>query len=192
MNVSVSKLDAFKRFEDGNMDEDEFVSYLEGRIKEEKMRAINIGNAFHELVLSDKPIDGEIIEANGFAFDGDSLRKVREYVDGYKFEIPIQKTYSSDIEITGRLDFSYGIAGGDLKTTSRIELERYMDSYQWRLYLWMSGLEIFSYVIVELNDKYNTASVNRIQVIDMYPYIGMENDCLSLISRFLYWLGKIT
>jgi hypothetical protein len=139
MRISVTELDAYRRYRDQEDVELEQL-LLQLRKLEPPSQAMLAGKAFHYVLEHAKPgeeLTTAKVDDFTFRFQLDcalELPRVREL----KGEIVVM-TSVGPVTLVGVVD---GLDGPviDYKLTSRFEAERYADSYQWRCYLLMFGM----------------------------------------------------
>lgn len=191
MNVyRVSHVERFRQFEqDEEADASSLLADIRG--ESEPSTAMLAGTAFHKAIeQAYTGVELDSIEQDGFrfAFTGDlsiELAPIRE--------VRASKTYMVDgkpIMISGQLDQIVGRRIEDHKTTARFDPERYMDGYQWRLYLEIFGADVFRWNIFELADQgqdddgtllYEVRSQHR---LEQHRYPALGEDCQALVERF--------
>lgn len=100
-------------------------------------------------------------------------------------EIPLQREHNG-IMLFGRCDAMDANTVHDTKTTSAIDLDRYLESYQWRSYLWMSGRRSFVYDILKVKVEEDTkiVTVQEYVPLKISAYPGLVRDVESLLEEF--------
>lgn len=91
------------------------------------------------------------------------------------------------ITLVGRTDALDAVSVHDIKTTgSAIDADRYLDSYQWRSYLWMSGCRLFVYDVlkVKLDEEAKSVTVQEYVRIPITAYPGMDCDVETVLEEF--------
>lgn len=193
MRVSVTTLDAFYRYING----DEYISYEDiiNRIlrKDVSSRAMEIGSAFHGAleILPDETESIERLEKDGITF---SFADDIEYIIQPKIREVKTEYELNGFTIVGVADAIYGDTVIDHKTTSRLDLDRYHDSLQWRFYLQMFNANRFMYQIFQIEvdkEDENKYTVNSIDRISFYRYPEMEAENERLITEFSYFVKQI-
>lgn len=186
MRVHVTDLDQliwFRRIEE--MTIEELVSRL--RRESPPNRAMELGTAWHS-ILEEPPEDDLVaVERNGFTFvvecDAEiTLPQVRE--------IRAEKTYMVDgiaVTLTGGCDGISGNVVTDHKTASKLDPERYADSYQWRAYLDIFGADVFEYILYQALDRGEDKPViiKDVMPFRFYRYPDMEADLMAVIRQFV-------
>jgi hypothetical protein len=191
IRVSVSDLDAYRSY---LLDEERGLPELLARLRREDEKTLGMvaGSALHKAL--ELAAEGETLhlEADGFVFTfaGDfeiPLSRARE--------IPISADYPTPhgiVHVRGRVDEINGLEVVDHKTTGRIDLERLMDSYQWRLYLDIIGAATFRWNILEMkrlgcadpSDEREFYEVTNIQTLRQVRYPGIHEDTTRLCESF--------
>lgn len=189
MKYRVSMVESFRKWEaDPDADDDSLADLLanlrgEG-VASELMRA---GTAFHKaLETAPTGIDVSELGAEGYTFHiTDSLEIGLTMIR----ELRASKTYIVDgvpIVISGQVDQLEGRRIEDHKTTGRFDAERYMEGYQWRLYLDIFGAHHFRWNVFEIAamDEPKTYQVFAQHRLEQYRYPALGDDCQALVSRF--------
>lgn len=186
MKHRVSNLEAFRQYE---ADPDAELSDLIEKVTGEwpASPVMQAGTAFHRaLELSPTGIDADELEALGhrFTFRGDfavELTPIRE--------LRASKTYIVDgkpFTVSGQVDAIDGMRIEDHKTTGRFDPDRYLEGYQWRLYLDIFGANQFRWNVFELHAieeglHYEVTAAHR---LEQWRYPGLGGDCFALVQRY--------
>lgn len=184
MTFRVSEVESFRQYV--NDDEGE-LEHLLARLRGElpPSPAMEAGTAFHKcLEVSPAGLEVSSMEANGytFTFAGDfqvELTAIRE--------VRANRTWMVDgepVTISGQLDCIHGKRIEDHKTTGRFDPERYLDGYQWRLYLAIFGADCFRWNVFEIREKDDPLvwEVFAQHRLEQFRYPGMEIDCERLVT----------
>ena len=115
-----------------------------------------------------------------------------------ELELPLNREqwcerYFGDIKILGKTD-CIGISQvNDIKTTSDIKIEKYMESWQWQIYLWITGRNKFVYNIFEIDiNKYtDKVTIKDYQELTLYRYKGMEERIINILHEYSNYLDMI-
>lgn len=181
----VSEVESFRQW---RLDEEADLDLLLQRMRgqSEPSEAMLAGTAFHAaLEAACTGIEVSTIGAQGYTF---------EFADDFRLELPAvrevraSKTYMVDgqpITISGQLDAIHGRRVEDHKTTGRFDPERYMDGYQWRLYLEIFGANLFRWNVFEIKatDDPLTWAVTAQHTLEQYRYPGIGDDCERLVTE---------
>lgn len=190
MKVRVTELDTFRQWLDS---EDDPVESLVRRLRREEppSEAMLAGIAFHAALEQATEGAVEVMAQEGYKFQFDTpmelaLPRVRE--------IRAYKQFEGDhgpIVVTGRLDAIEGRTVYDHKTTGRFNPERYLEGYQWRLYLDIFDADRFVWNVFETKEiEPKVYSVFVVHHMSQVRYPGMELDCLHLIHEFEGFAAK--
>ena len=218
INISVSNLQAFQHWIDGEYDyaEMDALEFCQSLIKPFKKKPqMMYGTAVHEYLEKGNliAVEGGIISEETDIFipwsELHDARKVRtrfESEEGWEMEpwAPSIKIEDHDFtfKIRGRVDvkniltntlIDYKIKqpwNGFLKSGYSMQ---YMDSWQWKYYLWMTGFDTFWYLIF-LKQPHKKAVGNQmidvfklkcIEPIKLYRYNELETDCKDFFNEFI-------
>lgn len=191
MRLSVSGLDAFRRYRDTeDADLDALLRQL--RKEEPPSRPMLAGSAFHHVLEHAGPGSMDYAEANGFKFrlqvDCDlPLPAIREL----KGEVQLT-TKSGPVTLVGVVDGMDGVEVWDHKLTARFDAERYAESYQWRCYLTMFGGTKFTYNIFVGKDDEDLDEwvITEFHPLTFYAYPAMRDDVMREIEQFAAFAAK--
>lgn len=184
----VSNVEQFRQWEnDDDYELETLLSRLYGL--EEPSEAMQAGTAFHKcLELSQSGLIADRMEHDGFVFtfEGDFILVLPEIR-----ELRAHKVFMVDgepIVITGQVDAIEGRRIDDTKTTGNFSPDRYLDGYQWRLYLSIFGANHFRWNVFEIanlaDDPPKQYRVRNHHTLEQFRYPGMEDDCQALVERF--------
>lgn len=182
----VSNVESFRQWRD---DEESDLDALLARLRGESQpsEVMLAGTAFHkamEMAATGSELNALHSDGYTFHFVGDfeiALPAIRE--------VRASKTYIVDgkpITISGQLDAIEGKRVDDHKTTGRFDPERYLQGYQWRLYLEIFGADQFRWNVFEIaatEDPFEW-DVRSHHTLEQFRYPGMTADCERLIVDF--------
>ncbi len=191
LRVSVTDIDSYLYWKSSEQSIEELMSRL--RKEGPETEAMRAGTAFHKaLELAE---EGELLflEADGYRFflplaeDLDiQLPTIREL----KVEREFQVDSNLIVTLVGKVDALYGDIVYDHKTTGKLDLDRFMDSYQWRMYLRQLNANTFQYNIFETSEIdercYNIVGYHEFK---QYRYPDLDQDCRLMLAEFLDFLG---
>lgn len=186
MMYRVSHVEAFRQWE---ADEETDLDWLLRRIRGEEPPSDRMlaGTALHK-ALELAPIGQEFTELR---VDGYTFRFVGDFELRLSTirELRGRKTYVVDgqpIDITGQVDQIEGKRIDDHKTTGRFDPDRYLEGYQWRMYLDIFGADHFRWNVLEIEetDDPKVWDVLNQHTLEQYRYPGLEDDCARLVERF--------
>lgn len=188
MTFRVSEAESYRQWrEDEDAELDTLLARLRGQT--EASEAMLAGTAFHKALELATVAEHDELHALGYTF---KLMGEFELAIPAIREVRASKTYTADdfaITITGQLDAIEGKRIEDHKTTGRLDIERYMAGYQWRLYLDIFGADVFRWNIFEINatDDPMTWEVWEAHRLEQFRYPAMAEDCQHLaveLGRF--------
>lgn len=187
--VSASSLDNlmwYYRIE--SMTHDEIIARL--RNEREPSADMEAGIAWHNLIETIQPgqtLDGEI-EVDGYRFQFNlddqielELPQAQE-IFGHK---AITLTDGTEVDLRCRAD---GISGNiirEWKLTKNTDPENYIESYQWRAYLYVFGCPAIEYTLFKKWMRGNLIKIQDVLSFKMYRYPAMEIDLKNKILEYI-------
>ena len=198
LSVSVSNLDYFRSWRaDEDADLDALLRRLRG--EEPQTEAMKAGEALHTALENGQICDTAELSADGYRFYVQceatiELPEIREH----KIEKPF-----GDLLVRGRVDAITNLTLSrisrvtDYKTTSQCDPERYLDGYQWRYYLEMTGCDWFTWKVFvlkeygDLPDGTRTYEITQFHELSQHRYPGMAEDCARLAADYLDFVRQI-
>lgn len=189
MRISVSDLDCYRYYK---THEDVTLEDCLAQLRRETPPSPSMmaGRALHCALETSQCGDEQIsIDKDGFRFHflcdaALSVPAVREL----KGEMSIN-TPSGPVTLVGVVD-AIDSAVTDYKLTSRFEAERFADSYQWRCYLMMFGMNRFVYKVFVGQDDDGEWLIREYHELPVYRYPGMEDDVRREVSEFAAFLRQ--
>lgn len=206
--VRVTMLEKFRRFRDQVSEsydtEQSVVDSLTGKFKGNDLT--NIGTAFHYVV--EKGAYGELVTPD-ILFDKWKVKATDEQIQicynhsqsirPFVPEVRLPKKFNSilgEITISGCTDVLQGNQERDNKFKfSPPKMVEYMDSYQWRIYLSIFGLDRFIYDVFEFigykecdGRDVTNCTLKQHEPFECIRYENMENDIQTLINYFCEWI----
>lgn len=181
MTASVSIIESFRWWEQSEQDWTEFLEHMTAP-QTPQMKA---GQVFHSCLEHAAPAEYEYFERDGYSFDF-APDFDGEIPLGQIHEIPCSKLYGP-LLVRGRVDDILGNVATDYKVTfSSFDAEKYLESYQWRLYLDMISADVFTYQVFEMYDgaALNCYTVKKLHTLRQYRYPNLHSDCARLVSEF--------
>lgn len=187
LRVSASDIDALRYF----LSEDEAeLADLLAQLRRETppTEAMQAGTALHAALEVCQPgLHGEL-SANGYTFeiraDGEiDLPEIREIKATREYEID-----GCLITLVGKVDAIPGRRVDDHKFTSRYDAERFLGSYQWRVYLEVFGADEFRWNVFEGRQDTNDPQryvIYNVHQLTMRRYPGMDVDVCRALQTFL-------
>lgn len=189
MRVSATDIDAYRRYmhdEDGDLDA--LVAQLRRELPPtEPMRA---GTAFHAALEHAEPGEVGVFEWDGYRFEIAAdveidIPEVRELKATRQYVID-----GEPVTLVGKVDAMVGKRIDDHKTTTRFDAERFLSSYQWRIYLEVFGADVFRWNVFEWSQDARDPHlyvVRNFHQLHAYRYPGIGKDVERELSAFLYF-----
>ena len=213
LRISATQLEKWRRFRElESYTEEQLCNDLFGEfIPTIKME---IGTAFHALMekikeegvivryeeLPDDGFIGTITEMNSWKFDYRSILQIADHVENNalkeKKAIKCVELDNHSIQLVAQPDAIYGLTAVDYKTrwrqftTADDILLYYINSVQWKTYLYVYSLNCFKYVIINLTKTQHNdiISIESITPFSLYAYSGMVSEVLDLLEDFANWI----
>ncbi len=193
LRISPSLLDSFEYWRNGDFDaerEAEVYTDLLSRIRGEPVErsdAMLRGEAFHKVLETGQST--VTVENLPYTFDADSLRQIT-LPEGMIHEAWGELTIPElDVRMKLRADGLWGNEVHEIKTTSRISTDKYLNSVQWRAYLLAFNAQSAVYHLCKLKDnREGVWSVIDYQPIRQYAYRGMRDELVRRLREFVDFL----
>ncbi len=101
-------------------------------------------------------------------------------------EIKLKKSFNG-IWLFGKVDAISSTHVHDLKVTSTVELEKYFNSWQWKVYLCMSRLDNFVYDVlhVKIDEDNHHVQIKDYHRLELYRYETMQGEVERCLVE--YW-----
>lgn len=188
LRTSATDIDAFRRFicpPDGmEMELDELLRRL--RREEPPSEAMLAGSALHKLLETAGTEDLTEVDSDGYRFvfqcDGAlDLPAIREMKGTREYEID-----GVTVTLVGKVDAVHGKRIDDHKFTSRYDAERFLSSYQWRVYLDVFDASEFRWNIFEGREASpQFYIITQLHQLRMHAYPGMRADIERELHAFV-------
>ena len=185
LRVSASDLDAFRRF----MASDDIpLETLLAQLRRQlpPTPAMQAGTALHKALEHAPAGEFETLEANGhrFTFSADCelpLPDIRE------MKVTADRMIGDTlVTLVGMVDAVQGRTVTDHKFTGRFDPERFLNSYQWRVYLSLFDADWFVWWVYEARETGEQAyDVQHVHRLTAHRYPGMDDDLNRELSRFV-------
>jgi hypothetical protein len=179
--ASVSDLDLYRKYrEDDDFPLPVFLAQL--RRETAATPAMMRGRAFARAMEMAPCGEASVLSADGhtFAFTCDA-----EIEAWPRREVKAEKEYSG-VLVSARCDRILGCTVADDKTTSKYDVEGYIDKFQWRFYLDMFDADVFRWHIWECHElsKPTEWEVYAHHLLVQYRYPRMEEELYELADDF--------
>lgn len=188
LRVSATEIDAYRRYlnppEGMEIELDELLRQL--RREEPPSESMLAGSALHKFLETAEIGETQEVDIDGyrfsFEFDGAvDLPPIREMKATKDYEIGMFL-----VTLVGKVDAIHGKRIDDHKFTSRYDAERFLSSYQWRVYLDIFDAEEFRWNIFEGREaqekRYVITNLHR---LTMHAYPGMRDDIEKALTDFV-------
>lgn len=146
-----------------------------------------VGTAFHKMIEKAKAGDNiEIVDSMGYTFD------LRQLDAALAFPSIVENRYFRlfhATRVSGQVDaITKDGCIVDYKTCTQIDPEKYIRSFQWRTYLWLTGLNRFRFDVFRIMPP-TEKEPNVYRVVEHLPitchrYDGMDREVELLIHSF--------
>jgi hypothetical protein len=196
VSVSVSNLDYFRSWlDDEEADLDVLLRRLRG--EEPQSEVMKAGEALHTALENGQIMETAELSADGYRFyvQCEATIELPEI-----YEHKIEKLYGG-LNVRGRVDGLTRLGSisriTDYKTTKFFDPDNYLEGYQWRFYLDMTGCDWFFwkiFVLKEFGDQLDgthTYEITQFHELSQHRYEGMEADCQRLAAQYLQFVRLI-
>lgn len=187
LRCSATELDAFARWRD---DEEAELEPLLAQLRRqaEPNEAMLAGHALHTALEHAQPGEFDRLEAEGYTFLFPNAAEVRlpdiREVKGERVYI----VAGCAVTLVGKVDALHGTVVIDHKTTSSFEAEKFLSTYQWRVYLDVFDAHCFIWLVFEMHeakDAERTYEVRQVHPLAQYRYPAMREDVERLLAEFV-------
>lgn len=185
LRVSATDIDQLIYFR--NEDEMELAELI-ARLKHlmPSSEAMQAGSAFHSAleVAGEGDYDSLAFDGFGFSFETDvevDLPQIREMKATRVYIV-------DDVEVTlvGKVDAINGRRIVDHKFTAKFDPDRYLESYQWRIYLEVFNADAFRWNVFEARESAPKNYIIRaVHKLDMHRYPAMGDDVERMLREFV-------
>lgn len=191
LRVSATDIDALRFFLNPPIPEmeielDELLRRL--RREEPPSPAMLAGTALHKALelASAGEHKGFAVDGYLFSFEIDAdldLPAIREMKETREYLID-----GCAVTLVGKVDGIHGKRVDDHKLTERYDAEKYMTSYQWRIYLEVFGADEFRWNIFEGKESFEGSKnylIRAVHSLHMHRYPGIGEDVERELHRFV-------
>lgn len=107
-------------------------------------------------------------------------------------EVPVEGLING-LLIKGTCDAKDSHAVYDWKTTKSFSIETYTLSWQWRVYLYLTGLNKFVYNVftANKNEASNSIELKKLDVVTCYRYPDMNMDVENIVNEYWHCLLRL-
>lgn len=184
MRISVTTVDSYNYYRNSEKSLSEFLAEL--RKEAPVTPEMESGRAFHSML--EHAAEGD--EVDSFEADGYTF----EFACNADLALPAIRELKGEAELTvdgepitlvGKVDAVDGLRVWDHKPTTRFDVEKWTDAFQWRAYLWMFGCNRFTYNVFVRSVKNGHVKIREVHELDFYRYPGMEQDIRANLHEFV-------
>jgi hypothetical protein len=185
LRVSATDIDQLRYYRDADeMELAELIARLKHLMPSSD--AMQAGTALHAALETAEPGDYQGLTHDGytFSFEGDfalDLPTIRE--------IKATRDYLIDdvvLTLVGKVDAISGKRIDDHKFTAKFDPDRYLDSYQWRIYLEIYAANEFRWNIFEAHESApKNYLIRNVHPLTMHRYPGMGEDVERELREFV-------
>lgn len=190
MRISTTVLESYRLFMAGEwMAEDELIATIKGEFT--PTPAVRLGLAYGK-VLEDPDrylVPGGYV-CEGYQFGLKDVEPALTRIDRRGvFEAKATKAYGAN-EVVAKADHLLGAHLSEFKTTcSTFNVEKYLDSYQWRFMFDIFEALSGTYHVFLLDDHENgVAELKGVESFNVYPYPQLHADCCDLVREFAHYV----
>lgn len=196
--ISPSKIDDYISYKNGYTYSDveyptsEYVDNLLGIRKPSDWHKANCGSACHLALetMRTNELSKLDIEYQNNTYHLDFELESEIYLPKLK-EQWIKKSIAG-YEIIGKVDAIDSLTVYDHKFSGNIDMEKFIDCYQWRLYLLMTGRKRFTYNLFHVDNSHGfDVKIKDFQQLKMVAYPRMQKDCENIVREMADFLIKI-
>ncbi|MCB2080936.1 MAG: hypothetical protein KDE55_24950, partial [Novosphingobium sp.] len=185
LRVSATDIDALRYYRDS---EDGDLSELLARLRREAppTEAMLAGTALHKALetAADGTVKGFAADGFTFSFETEAevdLPAIREMKATREYEIG-----GCLVTLVGKVDALHGKRIDDHKFTSRFDPERFLNSYQWRIYLDIFDADEFRWNVFEGRESASkNYLITGVHPLTMYRYPGMADDIARALRAYV-------
>ncbi|NIU83372.1 MAG: hypothetical protein GWN64_07795 [Candidatus Thorarchaeota archaeon] len=135
----------------------------------------------------------ELVRQGSLDLGTPEFRKVLAKCDGGTFQDKLKAFEVIDGEtycLFGKTDVKFENQIIDIKTTGEFKREKYENSFQHVLYMYITGIEFFEYLVVEWDEFPRIASVNSVDIEQDNPKIEYHDRVVDEVRRAMQFLDE--
>jgi hypothetical protein len=192
MRISTTTLESFRLFMDQDwMAEADLINSIKG-IREETPQ-MRLGTAFHSVLETPDHYRVPLgYLCDGFSFPDATMQQPLDLIDRRGvFEVKATKQFGPHT-VVAKADHIVGTSIAEHKTTcSSFDVDKYLQSYQWRFECAIFEPSSITYRVFCLEDpKEHIVHLRSIETATVYPYPALERDCAQLVRRFIDYVTQ--
>lgn len=188
LRISTTQLESFRLFTTEDwMSEQSLLDSLTGVFV--PTPAVQLGHAFHRVL--EEPDTCRVphgYACEGFTFDDATMDPLLTLIDRrgvFEVKTAVQ---IGDVTLVAQADQLVGTHVYEFKTGS-FNIDKYLDSIQWRVYALAFAATAITYREATLDDHGNgVVTLKDLNHVTLYPYAGLEQDVRGLLARFVEYV----
>lgn len=185
LRVSATDIDTLRRFYD---EEDADLADLIRQLRHlmPSTEAMEAGTALHKALELAEPGDYKGFECDGFTFSFETEAEVD--LPAIREMKATREYLFDDVHVTlvGKVDAINGKSVVDHKLTAKFDADRYLDSYQWKIYLEVFGADHFRWNIFEaMESAPRNYLIRNVHKLDMHRYPTIGEDVERQVRAFV-------
>lgn len=181
IRISVTHLDGFDYYLKSNKDTDTYISELTTFTDNRPMK---IGRSFETILqLPELTKFEDCYNCDGVKFKRNQIAKALQRYETGVWQLKHVQEFEG-VQLVGKADIIQGATIIDIKTTAKIDIQRYIDSYQWRAYLMLFGANLFEYHIYQIKDEPELIDITDFELLKLNDYDGLVSDLKCVVNDF--------
>jgi hypothetical protein len=167
--------------------ERELIAHIKGEFS--PTREIQIGRAYHALIENPQRSLSGSYEAQGFCFEDAAIETLLDRLEPGLFEVKTTKELlvpgAGVCTLVAKCDHISGASISEFKTTlDSFDLEKYLASAQWRIYLYLFQAQFCTYHVACLKEDGDRFVLKSLESMNCFPYPDLERDVRELLREF--------
>ena len=187
IRISATNLDAFRRYRDSeDASLEDLLAYL--RRETPPTPPMLAGKALHKALEIAAEGEHDTLAADGYTFDFSTAGDVA-LADIREMKLEVERTVGgTPVTLVGVVDGIRGREVIDHKLTSRFDPERFLSSYQWRVYLSAFDADRFTWIVYEgvpERDDPQRYTIRALHHLTAHRYPEMEADLERELAAYV-------
>jgi hypothetical protein len=188
VRISTTTLESYRLFRDPDqewMSEDDMLATIRGDWTPNPK--VLLGSAFGKVLEAPERFICEGgYRCGDYFFASDVMAPALKVID-YRglFEAKATKRYGP-YTVVAKADHLLGVQLSEFKTTlSTFDVQKYLDSYQWRFMADIFEPKVITYHVFALSeDTAGAISLRGVESFNVFPYADLRRDCMALVEEF--------
>ena len=194
LRISTTTLESWRLYRETDwMTEGKLVAQIKGAFT--PTPEILQGIAFEKILRDPEPYrffrEEDRYMADGVVFGADVIKEALTHIPkSMLWQVKGTKVYEIDGEpvlVVGKTDGFRGRQIAEIKTTGSFQIDKYLGSLQWRLYLDIFGASSVTYIVFVLRYRKREGAVALVDThtFDCLPYNGMATDIREALTSLV-------